>query len=49
MSSLAQKALEQIKEKKYTEVFDDTVSKIYCYGIVFCKKDCTVQCKAIEQ
>ncbi len=49
MPELAKKAMEQIKEKRYIEKFENKMlSKIYCYGIVFCRKDCLVQCEVIE-
>ena len=49
MQELAKAALEQIKEKRYIEDFEgNMVPKVYCYGIVFCRKDCQVQCEVIE-
>ena len=48
MPELAKKAIEQIKEKRYIEKFENKMlSKIYCYGIVFCSKDSLLQCEVI--
>ena len=36
-------ALQQIQDKRYAEEYEDGRTKIFCYGIAFCKKDCLVQ------
>ena len=43
MSLFAEKALDQIQEKHYVQGFDGySCSKIYGYGIAFCRKACIV-------
>lgn len=43
MYDLADAALEQIKDKRYTAYLDRLLcSKQYTYGIAFCRKDCAI-------
>ncbi len=44
MNKLADVALKQIEDRQYTDTFGRGIKKIYCYGIAFCRKECTVQC-----
>ena len=50
MDELAAKALTQIEEKNYALPFTKVskITDIYAYGIVFCRKDCIVNCKKIK-
>ncbi len=48
MPERAAEALRQIHSKKYDAAFEQSVKKIYSYGIAFCRKACFVQCEAKE-
>ena len=50
MDELAAKALSQIEDKNYALPFlkQSKITKIYAYGLVFCKKDCLVVCKKLK-
>lgn len=37
------RALRQIEENQYAKDYMDRRTKVFCYGIAFCKKDCLVQ------
>ena len=43
MATDCEAALQQIQDKKYARDYEDGRTKIFCYGIAFCKKDCLVQ------
>ena len=50
MDDLAAEALSQIEEKNYALSFTKVskITDIYAYGIVFCRKDCFINCKKIK-
>ena len=50
-AKLANLALEQIEHKEYYQDYLDysSVLKIYCFGICFCKKSCSVAFKEIKK
>ena len=50
-AKLANLALEQIEHKEYYQDHLDysSVLKIYCFGICFCKKSCSVAFKEIKK
>lgn len=43
MEADCEKALKQIKEKKYAQAFMDDYAEVICYGIAFYKKRCRVK------
>ena len=46
LERLAEAALKQINDKNYTEaVSSKSITKILCYGIAFCRKNCFVLCE----
>lgn len=50
MALSAEKALEQIREKHYAQSFDGySCSKIYGYGVAFCRKACVVAVRDFSQ
>ena len=48
LSKDCDRALNQIRDKKYAEAFQNDYDDIFCYGISFYKKDCLVK-KAAER
>lgn len=48
---LALEAIDQIENKKYYQdfMYQNLVTNIYCYGICFTKKSCTVAFKDIKE
>ena len=48
---LALEAIDQIENKKYYQdfMYQNLVTNIYCYGICFTKKSCTVAFKDIKK
>ncbi len=48
--TISEKALEQVLEKRYADVFlnDPAVKNIYAYGICFYKKICSVKCRKLK-
>lgn len=46
LEKLAEEALKQINNKNYIEaVSSQSITKILCYGIAFCRKNCFVRCE----
>ena len=47
LDQLAETALRQIAEKRYAEEFPPDIREVRCYGLAFCKKDCSVKMASV--